>query len=63
MKDLPGGVGNQLRKERGLKMKTARCAKLAGRLSKAVATNVDDQRAIGTSRYRAIKRAFIFITD
>jgi hypothetical protein len=44
-------------------MKTARCAKLAGRLSKAVATNVDDQRAIGTSRYRAIKRAFIFITD
>jgi hypothetical protein len=62
MKDLPGGVGNQLRKERGLKMKTARCAKLAGRLSKAVATNVDDQRAIGTSRCRAIRKAFMFIT-
>jgi hypothetical protein len=62
MKVLPGRVGNQLRKERGLKMQTARCAKLAGRLSKAVTTNVDDQRAIGTSRCRAIRKAIMFVT-
>jgi hypothetical protein len=31
-------------------MQTARCGLLAGRPSKELVTNVDDQRAVGTSR-------------